>query len=358
MVSPSPSRRGFLRASAALASVGAVGALAGCSGGSDGGDGSGGDGDAPVERGPDSVPEQSSSIFQIDFEEMRTNEDIKRVMEANMEGEASSFEESMDEFESEQGVDPRDVSMLVGFADSDDSMGSFDTTVSADSYGGAVAWTNLSSDELVTAVQENSEASFSESTYSGTTLYTDDESGQVFAALGGGVFVAGNEQAVKDVVDLSQGSGSAVSGKLRSSFTGTREAPIRFALEIPESTGSDGSGSAGGFGGATQNMSHVSGAILYSSGNNLGMQFNLVFDSSETASQMSQMANQFIEQYKMQAESQQGGEELAQMLEQISVTQDGDTVSVTYEDSVENIIAAMEEGTSGTGIGGMTGGGI
>lgn len=361
-------RRDVIKASAAIASVGVMGALAGCGGGGgDGGDGGsdGGDGGSdggsgmPLSPGLGAVPSGSTAIMDINVQAFLNDEGLRTILDAAAQSgsDAGSLEEQLDQAQSQQGMDPRKIERLIGFGDSAGSMGA-NMSVEQDAYGGAVMWSSFTESEIRSGMEDNLEGSITESTYEGTTLYSSEESGYA-AFLGGGGFAAGTEQAVKDVVDLANGNGTPVSGEVTSVFNGTQSGPARFAFQFPdiesEMSGSGGAGTMQMSGIATE-INWVAGSILYDAGGgNKGLSISLRFANQQAATQTKQMVDAIMQQYRMQLEQSQGesAQQLAAALDKMSTSQSGSTVSLSYEDSVQNFANSVRSGAGTTMGAGM-----
>jgi hypothetical protein len=367
------SRRDVIKTGAALASVGALGGLSGClgSGGDDGsgngnGNGNGNGSSAPpieYSAGSDAVTSSSTAMMDIHVQQFLNDEGLRTIMEASAEsGTGAGLEAQLDQFESQQGVDPRRVSGMIGFGDSAESVGG-DISVESDAYGGTVVWTEFSRDEFVSLTEENATGEVSESEYSGTTVYTMGDTGQAAAYLGGGAVVVGTEGAVTDTIDLAAGDGEAISGEVRSLYEETQDGPAQMAVEFPdiEQQAGEGGGQGGGMQvqGLLTQVNWMSGSFLYDAGDNTkGMAMNFLFDNEEAATQTQQFMTTLMSQFQAQLEQSdtESDQQLAQTLEKMSVSRNGNTVTLSYEDSVENFAASVRSGADTTGGGMATGG--
>jgi hypothetical protein len=372
MVSQGTTRREIIKSSGAIASVGILGALSGCSGGDGGGNGNGnGNGSSPIaySQGPDAVPSGSTAMMDMNLQEFFDDDGLRRILEASAQsgtGAGMGLEAQMDQVQNDMGVDPRQVSGMIGFGDSAESMGGgTDVDLESDAYGGTIVWSELSREAVVSLIEDNVTGSVTESDYEGTTLYTAGETGQVTAYVGDGTVVAGSEAAVTDVIDLVGGSGEAISGEVRSVYESTQDGPAQFALQFPdiEGEGMSSGGQGGGMqvtGGLLTDVTWVSGSMLYDAGGgDKGLALHFRFANSETANQTTQFATQFMQQYQSQLESSpdESGQQLAETLSKMSVSQDGQTVTLSYEDSVENYVNSIQSGADTAMGGGMMGGG-
>ena len=366
MFQSSSSRRDVLKASAALAGVGATTAIAGCQGGNPlgggGGGGGGGDGGGGQtgESTPSSsadpstrsslVPSKANGVFHVDIEMMRTNQQLERLFNAGVEqgSGAQSFDEALEQ-EGIEGIDPTKIYDMIGFGEVPQDMSMMGASSgSGTSYGGVVVFTGIASSTAIQAMKDQPDVSFTEETYEGkTVLKSSNQENSYLGVVSEGVYVGGTEQAVKDTIDVATGSGSAISGTVETALTNARQGAVRFAFELPES---DSSGSTGGSMGGqmTQKIEVVSGTMLYQTGSNVGLEVTLTMQAGEAASQFSQQMNFFLQSYKQRAKEQPQGQQLVRVLENVSISNSGETVTINYEDSVDNLVAMAEgEGLPG-----------
>jgi cell division septum initiation protein DivIVA len=302
-------------------------------------------------------------MMDMNFQQFLNDEGLKTILEASAEsGTGGGLEEQMDRVESEQGIDPRRVSGMIGFGDSAESMGG-NMNVQPDAYSGSIVWTEFSQEEFVTLLEENVTGEITESEYEGTTLYTESDIGQVTAYLGGGAVASGSEDAVTDTIDLAAGNADPFSGEARSLYEETRDGPFQFVAQFPDieeemSGGQDGGGGMQVQGLLTQ-VTWVSGSFLYDAGdNNKGMAMNVRFDNEDAATQTQQFMTQLLQQYQAQLEQSQNesNQQLAETLSKMSASQNGRTVAISYEDTVENWAASVRSGAASAGGGTPAGG--
>jgi len=285
------------------------------------------------------------------------DEGLRAILEASAEdGTGAGLEEQMDQFQSQEGVNPRRVSGMIGFGDSAESVGG-DAELESDAYGAGILWSEFSREEVVTLIEENAPGEVTESEYSGVTLYSEGETDQVTAYLGGGTVVAGSEEAVTDTIDLAGGSGEPLGGEVRSLYEDTQDGPLQFVGEFPdiEEEMGGGQGGPGQVEGLLTQVTWVSGSFLYDAGSDMkGLAMNLLFENQEAASQTTQLMQGFKQQFQSQLEqsSDPSDQQLAETLGKMSVSQNGTTVTLSYEDTVENFVASARSGAD-TATGGM-----
>ena len=354
MQQSSPSRRDVLKGTAALASVGAAGALAGCQGGGnpfgDGGGGGGGGGGETGSSKPSGsggassrsavVPARANMVAHVDIETLRTDQNLQKLFNAGVEeGTGTQDIESALQEQGLEDIDPEQIYDAVFYGEVTETMMG-GAGGSEPEYFAFTLFTGFDATTVVDALKQTSEVEYTEGTYNGqTTLESPQEQG-FFGVVSAGVYAFGTEQAVKDSIDVAAGSGDAISGDVKNALTSTKQAPIRFASAVP--LPEEASGGAGAGMQVTSEMELMSGSFLYQASGKVGMQFNMHMGSQQAASEAKQSLDQFLSFYKQQAQQQQGGEELTRIMDNVSISQNGSVVSISYEDTVENLIALSE----------------
>lgn len=386
MLDERPSRRNVLKSTAAVASVGVIGSLAGCGGGgdgtasptdtggdgtdgtggdgtdgdgtdgTDGSDGSDGDGGStpsgsanPAER-LSAVPGGSNFLMYVDFHQMRTDPELQQLL--NMGVQSGTGSGSLEEALQGQGMQDIAVGeiydmMIFGTIPENDPM------AGVSQAGGAVVWTGIGSSTVISAASA-SEAEFSQETYNGQTVLVSSEGTGSVGVVSEGVYAVGSEEVVRSAIDVAGGGQSAEGSSTAQQLTGTNQAPLRFAADLPTGTFESGQGS-----GAMQYTSEIqslTGSMLYKSGGNIGFQLSATMPDSGVASEAKATLDQIKQQLIQQYEQSEGGEQLVQMLNNLTITQSEATVSASYEDTLEGLMQAFQTGAMMGGMGGGGGG--
>lgn len=343
-----PRRRVLAAAGAATA-----GLMAGCSQLGIGGGGTDTDGGGsgmptgsanPADR-MSAVPGRANGLFYVDYQQLRTDEDLQRLLDTGVQsGTGADGVQGALESQGLQGIDTEKIYDMMVFTEVPED----DPMAGASSYGGAVVWTGLESQAVVQGIQSATEMELSEETYSGQTLLVGGDS--AMGVVGPGVYAIGTEAVVRDTIDVATGDSQPVGGAVTDALAETTDAPVRFAVDLPTGTfGGDGGGT-----GAVRYTSEIdilSGAMFYKTGGEVGFRLNGTMTSESVASETEQVLGTFKQQYLSRAE-QRGSEELQRTLNNLQVSRDGNTVSVTYTDTVDNLIALGEGNVPMGGTGG------
>jgi hypothetical protein len=344
-----------LRAGAATAGLVATGGLAGCSGNLN-----------PLSSGGsqivNSVPEDSDALTYIDMAAVLEDEGLREVTNAWLEIRAESefyegpedFEAALDQWEDDTGLDIRQVSTVSFFFE----FGGQFMPVSQD-FAGAIITANWATEDVIDSLEESrSDLDYEEAEYEGTTIY-EPQTEQDFGTpawvgeLSDGEWVLGSESAVEDVIDVQAGNEDKLDEELQEGFSNTRSAPIRFVSrlptdQLPEEINQQGSTFSFD---AFRNVDYVAGAV-YQNGENRGVETTMQADDEDAASDIADVSDGLVSL----ARSQSRREWVSSALDEIEVQQNGTSVTITFEQAIEDIVEAIESANqqSGGGSGGST----
>lgn len=311
-------------------------ATAGCSGILTGGDG-GSAGGAQL----DSVPNDATMVGYVDAAGMVGDDSLRELANTafTAQNENSEFysgptsvDEWLEQLENDSGLDPTKVQDMTFFGTPGENV-----PTNAE-QAGMILRTDFSEDELVAAMEESG-SELSEETYADTTLYTYGYEGQnALASLGDGTFAVGDRSAVQSVLDVDAGDADALSGDLRTRFKNTDSGYVRFAASVPQDqvpTEQLGQGSPVNTS-SFNTVEYVTGSMA-TSGDEVSTQVNLVSSSSDDASRINDVIDGALSIY-----SGAGNEEIRKTLENVEVSQDGDTVTVSFSDNVDDLSDRIE----------------
>lgn len=323
-------------------------ATAGCTGGVLD---SGGNGSASSGAQLDSVPANAEFVGYADLDGMVADDNLRTLMNTALETQSeeseyydgpTSVEEMLDEAESESGLSPSDFHDVTFFGSSGENV------PTNAQQSGMIVTTDVSEDELVAAMEDEG-TDVTEETYGDSTIYTYGFDGQnAVTALGDGTFALGQTAAVKSVIDVDAGDEEALGGDLRTAYSNTDDGYVRFAMSVPQDdVPADQFDSQSPMNvSAFNSVEYLSGSFG-TSGSDVSMDLNLVTDSSADGDRMYDLIDGALSLY-----SGVGGEEVQEALDKLSVEQDGDTVTVSFTDTVDNLeeyVAELYSGSVATG---------
>jgi len=315
---------------------------AGCAGGLGG---LGADGDGSSGPHVDSVPASAEYVSYVDAAGMASDESLRSIANAalNASSEAdddapSDVDAAFEEAEDDSGLDPTKVESVTAFGASPEN------PMEGEGSSAMVLSTSYTEDELVSAM-EAEDAERSEETHGDTTLYAyegDEDYEGVLAVLGDGTFALGDRSTVESVVDVRAGDADALGGDLKAAFENTDDGYVRFAMATPSredvSSGDQVVGGTQMDVSALENVSHVSGSFATGDGN-VTTTVNLVAASESDAEQLYDLVDGALSLYSSMGEQ---SSETQAALDAVSVEQDGEAVTVTHTDTVENVESQVE----------------
>lgn len=311
--------------------------LAGCSGGTFGLGGGGGS----TPPAADQVPAEVDGVMRVDMA-ITDDATTQAIAEAGAESapatapsQPENVSEARDQFQAETGLDPQQAEEIVFFQKRPES-GTLQTT----EYAGVILHANWETDAVVQSFQNDTDTEYEETSYNGQPVYRPTEESEFgsadwFAVLGDGQFVFGSEAAVKDTIDVTAGDGEAFGGDLRSAYDGTRDGLVTFATTVPQEQIPESSGAQVDTG-AYRDVEIVTG-VYYTSSNSAGMEMQLLTTSESSATDVMEVTDGATSL----ASGYTQNETTKEALRNIEVTQDGTTVTVSYEDSVSRLQAVL-----------------
>jgi len=333
-----------LRRLAVVLAVAVLVTTAGCTSFTGGG-GASGSADAQV----DSVPARADTIAFVDAQGMLGDDNLRSIANTYFEQQAElmgdyysgpkSTEDALTQMENESGLSASDVETMTIFSSAKKQVGG-----QQGEFSGAIVTSSFTKDELKSALTEESSTSYSTETYKETTLWVAPKDSysntqDAVAWLGDGRFVIGNLAAVKSVVDVDSGDADAVSGDLRDTFENTRDGYVQFAVSVPQNQFDAGNYQSGQFDTSSFNSVQMVSGAFYTSGSDVGMTMNLAANTTADANDIKDVTSGALSLYKGLVED----DTVKSALDKVEVTKDGNTVTMSYENSAANIQAAIEE---------------
>lgn len=327
-------RREVIRRGAAGAGLVSIGSLAGCQGGGNG-NGSGG-----MNAG-NLVPARAGAIVSIDVQAMLDDDDLRDIANTGLDqirqfGQGGNVPEDVDAAietaREESDLDPTGFNQGLLFMEVADSGTDED-------YAGIVMETDWSEDELVDFIESEGDGNLQDSEYNGQMIYTseDDEDGGL-AVLSDGRYVIGPTNVLEDTIDVANGDGDAVSGDLVDSYDSATDGHLEFATVVPDDTFTEEDFEdvdPENF----QSVEYMSGS-LYKSGSSYGVEMNMRTPDGDTASALQADIESLMNVITMSSDV---SGDLETAINEIEYSTDGGTVSMSYEESVEQIDAYVEE---------------
>ena len=328
-------RRDLLRSAAGLASVAAVGSTAGCLdsvpfvGSSSG--------------ALDAIPDDADALMYANIDVVREDKGVETLTNAYLDKRSESdyyegpedFDEVLDEFEDESDIDPTKLHEMTAFSEFGGS--DYETF---EEYGAAIINADLTAENIKDSLEDADNIDFEEAEHSGSVVFEPEaEGGPWVGALPSDEIVVGTEDAVHDTIDVKNGDEDPLEDELKDAYTSTRDAPFRFATNMPDPDDStipesDGSGDDSIDFSPLEDVNTVAGTV-YRDGDTRGLEVTMNAEDESAAEDVTEMLNEVRDE--VESETDNGDAE--DILEDVTIEQNGSSVT----SSIERTISELEE---------------
>ena len=281
-------RRELLRSAAGLASVAAVGSTAGCLD------------SAPFigsSSGPlGAIPADADALMYANIDVIREDEGVETLTNAYLDERSEfdyyegpeDFDEVLEAFEDEADIDPTKLHEITAFSE----FGGSDYETFAE-YGGAIVNTDLTAEKIKDSLENADNIDFEEAEYSGSVVYEPEaEGGPWVGALPSGEVVVGTEDAVHDAIDFS---------------------PL-------------------------EDIDTVAGTV-YRDGDTRGLELMMNAEDESAAEDVAEMLNEVRDEF----ESETNNGDAEAILEDITIEQNGSSVTSSIERTISELEALIED---------------
>ena len=174
------------------------------------------------------VPQDANLIANIQVSKIISDRDFRHAYDRTEKepGQPQTVEEALNELVKETGIDLRDFSQAVVFADV--------TTLEQAGYLGFVVEGTFDEEQFINDIEEKAEEEFTTSDYKGYKLYIDKKEEFGITFLSDKILLLGTTKAVKDAINVSKGERQQLSGTLLDTYNRLGDALVKFAVEFPE----------------------------------------------------------------------------------------------------------------------------
>ena len=297
----------------------------------------------------DSIPADVDGVAHLDSDivsDQATTELMDGLMElfedeVEDEDAPSDWDGVLEEIEDETELEIGDFHAATVFFELDD-----DTDAEVDDameeYAGVIIESDWEWEQLVEAADEEIEDEYIDSeTYNAVPLYSvagEDEKALWVADFQDGTFAAGNEDAVKDVIDTRQGDIEPFDGDLRDAYENLGDSHVKAAMMIPEDFDEDdGDATDADFGDDFGDDLELMTMRYGTEGSEMQFDVGLTFETAESAEDITHLigvADMFV------TEEEFG--ELATVVENIEADQDDTHVTISYTTTTEEVLGLFE----------------
>ena len=174
------------------------------------------------------VPEGANLVANIQVSQIINDREFRGAYDRieKEPGQPQTAEEALDQVVEEIGLDLRDFSQAVIFADV--------ATLEQADYLGFIIEGTFNEQQLIDSLEKGAGEEFTTSSYQGYELHIDKAGEFGVAFLSDRMLLLGTPQAVKDAIDVSEGVRSRVDGIILDTYNQLGDALIKFAVELPE----------------------------------------------------------------------------------------------------------------------------
>lgn len=218
-------------------------------------------------------------------------------------------------------------------------------------YAGVIIDTEWTWEELREASDDEIE-DVEEETYNGVTVYksTDEMSEDAWVAdFGDGTFAFGVPEAVEDVIDTREGDADSFGGDLRTAYDSAEDGYMKSAFLVPEEEVDD-AGQQAGVDANYVPTPRIMTMTYYTDGNTMNVDADMTMNSTEEAEQFYQVAGATLDPATDAPEDDQNP--FTTLVEAITVEQNGETVTMNFSITPEELLDLLEQ------LGAMTGPGV
>lgn len=287
----------------------------------------------PVDRVPH---DDTTAVVSFDGEVL-TDDTSRTVLDAMLEADAQtdddpqSVDELMETFTGEVGLEINNFDNGVMFVQESDNQGQVVEET------GVIMETNWDEDEFITAIEEESFNEVEQETYNGYTVY-DDGFDYIGVLDESGVYVIGDRGAVESAIDVHAGDADSLNGDLRDAYDNERDGLMKFAADMPEEDIIPDDPTAQFDTNVFNNVNTVTG-VYYTDGNDVVFQTSMVAGNEADADDVYDVSDGALSMLRGTVENP----ELEDVVNAVSIEQNGNTVSVEYRSSADDIVEAIEE---------------
>lgn len=174
----------------------------------------------------DPVPQAANLVGSIKVNEVLADPDLIQAYNEADKGPdmPATFDEALDEVESETGIDPRDFDEAVIFAD----------TESEGDYWGAFVTGTVEEAELIEAIEQEMGVELHETDYGGYVMHVNESAEYALCFLSATQFLVGTARAVEDAVDVASGQAQRLEGPVLDLYETFGDVWVRVAAEVPQ----------------------------------------------------------------------------------------------------------------------------
>lgn len=313
-----------------------------------------------IPEGVDGVVHMKSGILEDPTTEELMNGviDMAANNTAGQEDAPDSWDEVLQEVDNESELDPEKFHSATMFVRTANVTEAEDALDPENQYAGVIVQSDYTWSELRQTTENQTETEFEEQSYSGVTVYvaqSDLDRGMWVADMGNGKFVFGPEQAVKDVIDTSEGDSEAFSGQLREAYDSTTDGYITAAFTVSDAQQDaigDAAAEEAGFGAMLVPDAQVVTMSYHTEDDQMTLETRLSMGSTEEAEQFHSLLEPVLEPETVSEDPDPGESPIEWATASTTLEQDEEHVSITVAVTPDELLTLLEATNPGS-VGGL-----
>lgn len=278
----------------------------------------------------DPLPQRANTIACIQIDDILTDPDlIEAYDQAEKDpGMPQTVDEALAQVTAETGIDPRDFTEMVLFADSE-----------VEDYVAFILEGQFDQGALLDAIEQESGEELIPGQYQGYQIYTDSTGESALCFLSSTMVIAGTYEAVRDGIDVAVGYAAPISGPVADTYTAFGDVWVKVAAEIPPQAIDEVSGDDIPIDEETMESVEAVGASLNKVGPDVTIEVKVCFTSSALANTFAALlltAKTFIPL------SEDFPPEAGPLLERVEISSGGRCALASLTATVDEIEALVE----------------
>ena len=198
----------------------------------------------PSTQIPPAVPQRADLLGKVELAKILDDEDFAELYQrvaAQDPALPQTLDAALDKVEYETGINLRDLTFAIVFADAEELLESTESASGSSSpYWGALIEGELDESTFIHSIESKMGKELTTSSYQNYIVYSFADSHNQsedfsMAFLADGHMVMGTTLAVKDVIDVTVGRQEPISGTVYDLYSQLSDAPVKLASNVPES---------------------------------------------------------------------------------------------------------------------------
>ena len=296
------------------------------------------------------VPQNSNLLIWMDLSGIADDEDISELYEVMPEDE--EMKETLDDA----------MELISGLKEGILFM-DLSATSETDVYAGILIKGTFVENDLVADIEEMADKELEIAGYKEYQIYTDQLEEVGLAFISSDVFGFGSIETIKDVIDVKEGSGSAVNGDISDLYDSLGDGKVKLAATIPEGLlDNESLDSEGEMGISTEGAEALAdietiGMVFDSDEENVSVKAKLCFSNSESAAETMDFLQGIIAIVEWFS-PEEGSQGIVDLIDKLDMYVEDFCIIIDFQATVEEIEEASQDILNGIDLKDLGDGGI